>query len=197
MARRRALEDGDTGEMMADDLGSLIGGDKPPIADPGDPFKGDPFGGKVPKGPQDIGPDPDTESGPVGSRERPMEMRPTSQTPTSFGPRLPQGVTVDDGMFSGVPEFGNAMNAPGQSMTPRPTSGNLSFAPPEGGTSRGPQRRSASSSVLYAQPNSPTLSGRAGGLMEGGMGATGGSDQMGPLTPTELMQRLLQMYRGG
>lgn len=205
MARRRALDGGDTDDaMMGDgDLQSLMAseGKMPLPADPFTPFKEatsdeglDMFAGAQPR---TIDTDPDT-SGPAGSRDRPRDLRPTSQTPPTFGPQmLPQGVTVDDGMFSGVSDPGNAMNVPGQSMTPSPSSGNMSFASPESGTSRGPQRRSQQPSVLYAQPNSPTLAGRAGGLLEGGIGATGLSDRTGPLTPTDMFQRLLQMFRGG
>lgn len=181
-------------------IGGAVGGDGPPgvggVVEMAPPLRHRSFGP----------PDTDTDSDPLGSRESARDLRPPSQTPTTFGPpsgrgsELPQGVTVDDdasgGMFSGVGDGGNTLNMPGQSFMPSPSSGNLTFAPPEGGTMRGPQRRSAQPSVLYSQPNSPTLAGRAGGLMEGGLGATGVSDRTGPLQPTELMERLLQMFRG-
>ena len=197
---------GDDGYGEQDALGEGVGLgiDKDPgLGDDGDP--GDPLKILV-KPPGDggqdgdvLGPNPEMESGPMGSRERARDLRPTSQTPTTFG-GLPQGVTVDDGnagsgMFSGVPDGGNTMDMPGQSFAPSPRSGNMSFAMPESGMRpQGPQRRSASPSVLYAQGNSPMLQGRAGGLMEGGLGASGQSDQSGPLQPSDLFQRLLQMY---
>lgn len=181
-----ALAEGVTGLGIDKDPGMGDGGDDPfrvPLKLPGE-------------GGQDgdvLGPNPETESGPMGSRERGRDLRPSSQTPPTFG-GLPQGVTVDDGMFD-APDGGNAIDMPGQSFTPSPRSGNMSFAMPESGMRpQGPQRRSASPSVLYSQGNSPTLSGRAGGLLEGGLGASGQSDQTGPLQPTDLFQRLLQMF---
>ena len=194
---------GDDGYGEQDALAEGVSGlgiDKDPGFGGGD-GDDDPF--KVPiklpgEGGQDgdvLGPDPETESGGMGSMERGRDLRSPSKTPTTFSPQgLPQGVTVDDGMFSGVPDGGNTMDMPGQSFSPSPRSGNLSFAMPESGRRpQGPQRRSASPSVLYSQGNSPTLSGRAGGLLEGGLGASGQSDQTGPLQPTDLFQRLLQM----
>ena len=183
-----ALAEGVTGLGIDKDPGMGDGGDDPfrvPLKLPGE-------------GGQDgdvLGRNPETESGPMGSLERGRDLRPTGQTPTTFSPRgLPQGVTVDDGMFD-APDGGNAIDMPGQSFTPSPRSGNMSFAMPESGMRpQGPQRRSASPSVLYSQGNSPTLSGRAGGLLEGGLGASGQSDQTGPLQPTDLFQRLLQMF---
>ena len=191
MARRRSDDEG-YGEQVSLNEGVFGDGiEKDPLFN-GDDGEGDGIPLKLP------GPSPDDghvigntemESGPLGSRERGRDLRPTSQTPTTFGPRgLPQGVTVDDGM-----DAGNTFDAPGQSMTPSPSSGNLSFAPTAGNPMQ-PQRRSTQPSVLYSQSNSPTLSGRAGGLMEGGLGASDTTDRTGPLSPSDLFQRLLQMY---
>ena len=201
MARRRMPGDDGYGEQDALGEGIGLGIDKDPSVGDGE---GDPF--KIPvklpgAGGQDgdvLGPNPETESGPMGSRERARDLRPTGQTPNTFA-GLPRGVTVDDGMSDGgmfdAPDGGIAMDMPGQSFAPSPRSGNMSFAMPESGMRpQGPQRRSASPSVLYEQGNSPMLQGRAGGLMEGGLGASGQSDQTGPLQPTDLFQRLLQMF---
>jgi len=135
----------------------------------------------------------------AGNTERGNDINP--QSPTSFAPQveLPQGVTVDEGMFSGVPDSGNVMSVPSAAREPNPLSAQTPLAPttaPEGGTMRGPVRRSQQSPSLFAQSNSPNMSGRAGGLMGGGLGAVsqGGG---GAIKPTEMMQKLLELFRQG
>ena len=160
-------------------------------------------GGLVPRDPAEL----------VGNTERGIDLQPPSSTPTTFSPQqpqpkfsLPQGVSVNEGLFSGVPEATRSMDTPAMSMEPSPTAAiraQPAFATPVGPSvaqsspGRGPQRRSASPSSLYAQGTSPSLSGRAGGLLEGGLGAAGGDEPSGPLQPTEMFQRLLQMFRQG
>lgn len=144
--------------------------------------------------------------------------KPVPRDPTSFAPRqepttplapaaqtasapqfeLPQGVAVDEGMFSGLGGGDNSMGTPAVSREPFLSSQTPIAAdnPPEGGTSRGPMRRSQQSPSLFAQSNSPNLSGRAGGLMGGGLGSVG-ADSSGPIKPTEMFQKLLEMFKQG
>ena len=253
MARRR---DDDYGARESEDdaLMALFGGEMPmveppmgdePFAEP-DPFVGPtPFPienplvpGPMPPPPWEHGRDGMTRAVDEGSMERGRDLRPPSQTPTtfappeqapapSFDPALPRGVTTEDAATSpgfpspfgeevtapGVPSgspfgeitapgfptsapFGgdgrNAFSTPDQGMSSRPQDDNVSTPP----AMNGPRRRSSQPSVLYSQAPSPTLTGRAGGLLEGGLGSTGTSDRTGKLQPTALFQRLLQMLGG-
>lgn len=134
----------------------------------------------------------------VGPRQEPTPSAPSKPSAPDFN--LPQGVTVDEGMFSGVESGGNSMASPAMPSEPTPLAmgtQNPIQNPPEGGTNRGPMRRSQQSPSLFAQSNSPMLKGRAGGLLGGGLGSTGGSDASGPLEPTEMFQKLLQMFKQG
>ena len=141
-------------------------------------------------GPPRGGPAPAPLGTPVGP---PMGQPPGGPSEDSFG--LPQGVSVNEGMFAGVPESGNAMNVPGQSRTPSPTSGMAMNAPPESGTSQGPMRRSASSPSIYGESRNPTMFGRAGGLLGGGKGLVGREESSGPVAPTEMMKKLLALFQ--
>ena len=214
MARRRS-DDGlqDDFGQEDDGLGGLLGGGS--LGTPVGPNEGGPgIGGvfeqlpniKVPgtRPPDDpLGPlDPD-ESGPIGNTERPRDLAGPNATPNTFG--LPEGVSVNDGMFSGVndgmfsgvPKSGNAMNTPAQPRTPQLSSGNVMNAPPESGNSQGPMRRSASAPSIFGEKRGgQTMFGRADGLLGGGKGLVGAEESSGPIAPTEMMMRLLQMFRG-
>lgn len=216
MARRRTGDDNyggteDYDDADGGDIGGLLGGgftDGPPqigsIIEPAPPAPGvisKPPAGPVPNEPPTLGIGPD-ESGPVGNTERGRDLRPN--TPNTSGPQgggfnLPQGVSVNEGMFNGAPP-GNAMQASAMPMEPNPVAAQSQspmFAQPESGTSRGPTRRSAQSPAIFAQSSSPNLSGRAGGLLGGGLGATGQGESSGPLNPSALFQKLIQMFQQG
>lgn len=200
MAKRREFDGVHEADPIdGEGFDSLLGGDSSAFVDRA--------GGEIVKGAtadEDVDmigqPDPD-ESGPVGNTEPGKPRR----DPTTFAPRggdfnLPQGVTVNEGMFSGVPDSGNAMASPAMPSEPSPLAmgaANPIQGPPEGGINRGPMRRSQQSSSLFAQSSSPMLSGRAGGLLGGGLGAAGGSEPSGPLQPTQMFQKLLELFKQG
>lgn len=158
--------------------------------EPGKPFPGTPT---------TFGPRTEAPPGPSGpSVSQPGPANTPSENPPAFN--LPQGVSVNEGMFSGASKAGNSFDTPAMSMEPNPTAEmtpNPAFGQPEGGTSRGPMRRSAQSPAIYAQSATPGLSGRAGGLMGGGLGAVGQGEPSGPISPTEMFQKLLQMFKQG
>ena len=158
----------------------------------------------------------DLQGGAIAGNTEPG--KPFATAPTTFGPRqeptptptqsmpsapafnLPQGVSVDEGMFSGVQSGGNAMATPAMPAEPNPLAmgtQNPIQNPAESGTSRGPMRRSQQSPSLFAQSRSPMLSGRAGGLLGGGLGSTGAGEPSGPLQPTQMFQKLLELFRQG
>lgn len=118
---------------------------------------------------------------------------PTSGPQNTFG--LPQGVSVNEGMFEGVPNSGNTIQAPAMPNTPQ-TGGGVMNAIPESGTSTGPMRRSAIAPSIYGESKSPMLAGRADGLLGGGKGISG-AESSGALQPSEMFQKLLQMFRQG
>lgn len=202
MARRRS-EDGFPDDFGDDDgLGGLLGG----MPNEGGPGIGGIFEdappldiGKILQPPNKPPSDPTPPDGTTlgipayGNTDRPRDLAGPQSTPNTFG--LPQGVSVNEGMFSGVPQSGNSMNVPGQSRTPRLSSGNVMNAPPESGTSQGPMRRSASSPSIYGESASPTMFGRAGGLLGGGKGLVGAEESSGPIAPTKMMAKLLQLFR--
>ena len=144
----------------------------------------------------------EVEGGSPGNTERGRDFSPntpTTSAPQAGGFNLPQGVSVNEGMFSGAPP-GNAMQTPAMSMEPDPVAAqppSPMFAQPESGTMRGPQRRSPQAPAIFAQGGSPGLAGRAGGLMGGGLGATGQGEASGPLSPSDLFQKLMQMFQQG
>jgi hypothetical protein len=127
--------------------------------------------------------------------QAPMSMMSSPAQENSMG--LPQGVSVNEGMFSGAPDSGYAMDAPAQSAEPNPIAGQLpnpTFAQPEGGSTRGPVRRSNSNPAIFAEHRSPMLMGRADGLLGGGKGISGG-ESSGALAPSEMFQKLLQLFK--
>lgn len=141
-----------------------------------------------------------------GNTDRGRDLAVPSATPNTFG--LPQGVSVNDsmsvqspgvgvneGMFQGVPNYANSMDTPQASRTPELASGSISNAIPEGGTNSGPTRRSASSPSIYGESRNPTMFGRADGLLGGGKGLVGAAETSGPLSPTDMMQKLVQLFR--
>ena len=112
----------------------------------------------------------------------------------------PEATPAMPSVFSSVADSGNAMATPAMPSEPSPLAlgtQNPIQAAPESGTGSGPVRRSQQSPSLFAQSNSPMLRGRAGGLMGGGMGAVGRSDKSGPLQPTQMFQKLLELFRQG
>ncbi len=180
-------EDRSTFAQRDDSLRDLIAGDRQNYPIPFVDYQPDEIAGNTERG-RDIG------GGGQGSPYGPMGGG-ASKQPTSIDMGLPQGVTVDEGMFSGVPEDGNAMNVPGQSRVPSPTSGMAMNAPPESGFSQGPMRRSASSPSIYGESRNPKMFGRAGGLLGGGKGLVGQEESSGPIAPTEMMKKLIQLFQ--
>lgn len=194
---RGMLEDGGGLEAL---LGIPAGGD----GDPGIGSVIEPAPAFPPRAPVGVEQDNGAARGSdkAGNTERGRDLNPSS--PNTSGPQqggfnLPQGVSVNEGMFGGAPP-GNAMQTPSMSMEPNPVASqtpNPMFSQPESGTNRGPQRRSPQAPAIFAQGNSPGLAGRAGGLMGGGLGATGQGEASGPLNPSALFQKLMQMFQNG
>lgn len=134
-----------------------------------------------------------------GSIDRARELFRTPRPPT-YG-NLPEGVTVPQTQFEGVPQSSNTMQTSLSPMTPSPVAGSgqaASYAPAEGGgTGQGPQRPAftpAASALFGESPRSSGLFGALGGLDEGGIGAVG-TNNGGP-APTEMMLALLRQLRG-
>lgn len=127
-----------------------------------------------------------------GSTDTARDRTPPSGSPlVPFG--LPQGVTVND-QFTEPASAGSwrpAQPAPAQSIEPAPFSAETGIPP----TVAGPQRRSVPNPAIYGESRGSQLFGNAGGLLGGGIGAVGGSEPSGPLTPTEMFSRLLQLFR--
>lgn len=128
-----------------------------------------------------------------GNTDRSRDLAGPSATPNTFG--LPQGVSANEGTFSGVPNYGNSMETPQTSRTPSLATGSVSNAIPESGTNSGPMRRSASSPSIYGESRNPTMFGRADGLLGGGKGLVGEQEHSGPISPTDMMQKLVQLFR--
>lgn len=136
------------------------------------------------KGPQGV---------PTTSRPAPPPMNLPMGVSTTDS--QPQGTNVNDGMFSGVPNYGNTMETPQTSRTPSLASGSVSNAIPESGTNSGPMRRSAVSPSIYGDTTNPTMFGRADGLLGGGKGLVGAQETSGKLTPTDMMAKLVQLFK--
>ena len=132
--------------------------------------------------PRLIGVPGEDESGEYGNTDKARDL--TKQlTPNTFG--LPHGVSTTESMFGSI-------DTPLSERAPDP------FAPQPpitGMASSGPMRRSASAPSLYGESRSPSLFGRADGLLGGGKGLAGAEESSGPLAPTEMMQKLLQLFR--
>lgn len=176
----------------------------------------DEFGNVVPDFANDPNfPTPFTDYQPgeiAGNSESVFSTKGPGQNPTTSAPRqeafqLPRGVSVEEAMpqqadaiaqpFDG----GNTQNTPPMSMEPAPVSAqtpaptmNFGAGAPQ---QAGPQRRSAVSPTIFAENRGSQLSGRAGGLLGGGKGFAGAEEASGPIAPTEMFQKLLQMFRQG
>ena len=206
MATRRSLGMGgereDDGSGDFDDQGGvdggidlLAGGGVPPVG--GGP-RIDEFGNVVPDFSNDPNfPTPFKDYQPdeiAGNTDTARGMMKSGSAPTSFN--LPQGVSVNDAS-SGSHGGTDAIDTPAMPSEPSPvawqTPNPMSSERPL--TTGGPQRRSASNPAIFADSRSPMLHGRAGGLMGGGLGATGGSELSGPIAPTAMMQKLLQLFQ--
>lgn len=134
------------------------------------------------------------------ARELSRAPRPSQYTggqqPAMSG--LPEGVTVPETQFSGVPASSNTMQTPLSPTSPSPVSmqrQSASAAPNESGGT-GPQRPSftPSQSALFGDaPGRSGLFGGLGGLTEGGIGVMGGGG--GGPKPTEMMLALARMLR--
>ena len=138
--------------------------------------------------------------GSTGSTTTAREMGPKS--PTTFG--LPQGVSVNDSQsddagqshWSHVPEMPNEPTPmSSQSVIPQMGGGAGQAAqPPMMASGEGPQRRSQSSPAIFSEQRGSQLFGRADGLLGGGKGYAGAQEASGPLEPTEMFKKLLQMF---
>lgn len=198
MATRRSTEK--YGEEQEEDSGIVDSGTGPRV---------DEFGNVVPDFAGDPNfPTPFVDYKPdemAGNTERGASFQAGGQTPTEGvrGPvnapppppqdALPQGVSVNE-----------TMDTPPQSSEPNPIAWQpanpmSSMAPSmtgitEGGPlANGPKRRSTVNPQIFAETGNPSLSGRAGGLLAGGMGASG-NEASGPIQPTQMMKKLLQMF---
>lgn len=173
------------GEPLTDD--GLMGASPPTGSDAG-------FGAEPP---QDLGAlgEPFREGDDAGSSMRARELMPTR--PNTYG-SLPEGVTVPQAQFSGVPESSNVLQTPLSPRAPSP----IAMQPQtpnvlasESGV--GPQRPSFTSrSVLFGEsPARAGLFGGAGGLDQGGYGVM--STEGGAPSPTALMLQLVRMLNSG
>lgn len=142
--------------------------------------------------PDEIGGNTDTARE-IGAKtpNRPVAHEP-SQTP---GMQLPRGVSANEFTNeSSLMDQGGYSEPHYQSVPSMPTTPNLVSSVNTPPTTQGPQRRSPISPAIFAQQRNPNLFGRAGGLLEGGQGATGGGEHSGAIAPTEMMKKLLQMF---
>lgn len=151
----------------------------------------DPFGWSGPPNPEafDPGVMEELQRGAIaGNTEYARDLAGPRATPNTFG--LPKGVSVNDNMTEDG--GGATMDTPSQPSQPMLQNAMVSQGLPASG---GPTRRSASSPSIYGESRSPSLFGRADGLLGGGKGLVGAEETSGPLAPTEMMQKLLQLFR--
>lgn len=192
MARRRSA---DSGDIREDDDPSLSGGGGfGSIFDNGRGFSdmGPNIGSIVEPVPQL--PDlpaiagNETTARELGGSLFPNRLRPVRQTPSVDQPQapptpsgLPIGMTVQDGEDTmSTPMMSRAPN-PIAAMTPNPVAQQATT-------------RRVAPSQLFSDDYGTPMFGRAGGLMGGGQGVMESND--GAPSPTEMMKRLLQMFRG-
>lgn len=200
MPRRRTGEGPDEFEDVPDDdpFGGGFGFgnpfEPPPLGSESGPGIGEiiaPLPDHLGEKPRDFGPPvkgPTSDAPPVlpddvgrGSTTTARELG--GGMPNTIG--LPQGVSVNDSM--------GTMDVPGQSRTPSP----VAAQPPNPGFANmeGPRRRSPVSPSIYGETRSPQLFGRADGLLGGGKGLVGAEESSGPIQPTEMFNKLLQLFR--
>ena len=195
MARRR-LDDGMGDEAVRDEE-ERAGGGLLEASPGGGGGRVDEFGNVVPDFTGDPNyPTPFVDYQPdeiAGTTERGIDLKGPRQTPTTTG--LPQGVSVNDSMGDGY-DGGATQDTPAMPREPSPVaaqSPNPMMANATQG--QGPTRRSRVNPAIFGENRNPMLHGRAGGLMGGGLGAVGGGEPSGPLQPSEMFMKLLQLFQ--
>ncbi|NBU11822.1 MAG: hypothetical protein EBS84_22960 [Proteobacteria bacterium] len=188
---------GNTGGGRVDEFGNVVpdwGG--PNFPTPFVDYNPDEIAGNTERGVDLKGP----AAVPTTSKPPGMPSMPGAPPP----PQLPQGVSVNDSQsddagqshWSHVPEMPNEPTPmSSQSVIPQMGRGAGQAAqPPMMASGEGPQRRSQSSPAIFSEQRGSQLFGRADGLLGGGKGYAGAQEASGPLEPTEMFKKLLQMF---